>query len=105
MRYLEDFGEGQVFELGEETIREQEILDFARRFDAQPFHIDAEAAKRSIYGGLIARGWHTGSPFLGMLLPGPVPDVAGMGGGGLGELGMGERRGGEEGRMLGVRDH
>ena len=40
MRYLEDFHEGQVFELGEETIREQEILDFARRFDAQPFHVD-----------------------------------------------------------------
>ena len=40
MRYLEDFREGDVFELGEETIREQEILDFARRFDAQPFHVD-----------------------------------------------------------------
>jgi len=40
MRYLEDFSEGQIFELGEETIREQEILDFARRFDAQPFHVD-----------------------------------------------------------------
>src|SRR6266851_4397055 len=67
MRYLEDFSEGQVFELGEETIREQEILDFARRFDAQPFHIDAEAAKRSIYGGLIH-------------------DVASMGAAGLDEL-------------------
>src|SRR5258707_13816651 len=79
MRYLEDFSEGQVFELGEETIREQEILDFARRFDAQPFHIDAEAAKRSIYGGLIARGWHTGSLFLGMLVRGPIHAGASLG--------------------------
>src|SRR5260370_1320351 len=54
MRYLEDFKEGQVFELGEGTIREQQIIDFARRFDAQPFHADPEAAKESIYGGLIA---------------------------------------------------
>ena len=40
MRYLEDFKEGQVYELGEETIREEEILQFARRFDAQPFHVE-----------------------------------------------------------------
>jgi acyl dehydratase len=86
MRYLEDFSEGQVFELGEETIREQEILDFARRFDAQPFHIDAEAAKRSIYGGLIASGWHTGSLFMGMLVRGLIHGVASMGAGGLDEL-------------------
>src|SRR5258707_3596448 len=86
MRYLEDFGEGQVFELGEETIREQEILDFARRFDAQPFHIDAGAAKRSIDGGLIASGWHTGSLFMGLLVRGLIHDVASMGAGGLDEL-------------------
>ncbi len=86
MRYLEDFGEGQVFELGEETIREQEILDFARRFDAQPFHVDPEAAKRSIYGGLIASGWHTASLFMGMLVRGLIYDVASLGAGGIDEL-------------------
>lgn len=86
MRYLEDFSEGQVFELGEETIREQEIIDFARRFDAQPFHVDAEAAKSSIYGGLIASGWHTGSLFMGMLVRGLLHEVASLGAGGLDEL-------------------
>jgi len=86
MRYLEDFSEGQVFELGEETVREQEILEFARRFDAQPFHVDPEAAKKSIYGGLIASGWHTGSLFMGMLVRGLIHDVASMGAGGLDEL-------------------
>jgi acyl dehydratase len=86
MRYLEDFNEGQVFELGEETIREQEIVDFARRFDAQPFHVDAEAAKRSMYGGLIASGWHTASFFMGMLVRGLLHDVASLGSGGIDEL-------------------
>ncbi len=86
MRYLEDFSEGQVFELGEETIREQEIIDFARRFDAQPFHVDPEAARRSIYGGLIASGWHTGSLFMGLLVRGLIHDVASLGAAGLDEL-------------------
>jgi acyl dehydratase len=86
MRYLEDFSEGQVFELGEETIREQEIVDFARRFDAQPFHVDPEAARSSIYGGLIASGWHTASFFMGLLVRGLLHDVASMGAGGLDEL-------------------
>ena len=86
MRYLEDFHEGDVFELGEETIREQEILDFARRFDAQPFHTDPEAARKSIYGGLIASGWHTASFFMGLLVRGLLHDVASMGAGGIDEM-------------------
>lgn len=85
MRYLEDFREGQTFELGEETITEREILEFARRFDAQPFHTDPEAARKSIYGGLIASGWHTGSFFMG-LLRGLLHDVASLGAGGIDEL-------------------
>ncbi|HWT86050.1 MAG TPA: MaoC family dehydratase [Myxococcales bacterium] len=86
MRHLEDFKEGQVFELGEETIREQEILDFARRFDAQPFHVDRDAAKASIYGGLIASGWHTASFFMGLLVRGLLHDVASLGASGIDEL-------------------
>ncbi|QAU34267.1 MaoC family dehydratase [Janthinobacterium sp. 17J80-10] len=58
--YFEDFQEGQNIELGEVAISEAEILEFARRFDPQPFHIDREAATRA-YGGLIASGFHTGS--------------------------------------------
>jgi len=86
MRYLEDFQEGQVFELGEETISEKEILDFARRFDAQPFHVDPQAAGKSMYGGLIASGWHTGSLFMGLLVRGLLHDVASLGAPGLDEL-------------------
>src|SRR6266850_2418882 len=86
MRHLEDFKEGQVFELGEETISEQEILDFARRFDAQPFHVDREAAKASIYGGLIASGWHTASFFMGLLVRALLHEVASLGASGIDEL-------------------
>ncbi|HEV3362771.1 MAG TPA: MaoC/PaaZ C-terminal domain-containing protein [Acidimicrobiia bacterium] len=41
------------------TLREEEIIAFARQWDPQPFHVDPVAAKESIYGGLIASGWHT----------------------------------------------
>ena len=86
MRYLEDFSEGQVFELGEETVREAEVLEFARRYDAQPFHVDAEAAKRSMYGGLIASGWHTSAIFMGLLVRGLLYEVASLGAGGIDEM-------------------
>ena len=57
--HWEDFAVGQVRELGSLTISRQEILDFARQFDPQPFHLDDEAAKASVFGGLCASGWHT----------------------------------------------
>lgn len=59
VRYLEDFTTGQVIEAGSRTVGEAEILDFARQFDPQPFHIDRQAAVHSIFGGLVASGWHT----------------------------------------------
>lgn len=64
MRYCEDFTVGDSFELGSYTVSEQGILDFAREFDPQPFHIDPEAARKSIYGGPIASGWHTTAIFM-----------------------------------------
>jgi len=58
--YFEDFSVGQVFELGTVgPLAEDEIIAFGRQFDPQPFHVDPEAAKASIYGGLIASGWQT----------------------------------------------
>ena len=59
MKYWEDFKVGEVIELGSCAITEAEVLAFARKYDPQPFHVDAEAARRSIFGGLIASGWHT----------------------------------------------
>jgi acyl dehydratase len=59
--YLEDLPPGRVFSAGPITIDESEVLDFARRFDPQPFHLDAEAARDSLFAGLAASGWHTAS--------------------------------------------
>jgi len=59
VRYWEDLKVGETAELGSCAVTEAEILAFARKYDPQPFHTDLEAARRSIYGGLIASGWHT----------------------------------------------
>jgi acyl dehydratase len=58
-RYLEDLAVGQIFEHGSISVTEADILDFARRFDPQIFHLDAEAAKDTFFAGLAASGWHT----------------------------------------------
>jgi acyl dehydratase len=86
MRYLEDFREGEVIELGAETVSEKEMVEFARRYDAQPFHVDPAEAARTMYGGLIASGWHTGSIFMGLLVRGLLHEVASLGAPGLDEL-------------------
>lgn len=57
--YWEDFKPGDVLELGSHTFTEDEIIDFARRWDPQRFHTDPQAARDSAFGGLIASGWHT----------------------------------------------
>ncbi|HYK06822.1 MAG TPA: MaoC family dehydratase [Gaiellaceae bacterium] len=63
---FEDFAAGQVYELGSRTVTEGELVDFARQWDPQPFHVDPVAAKDSIFGGLIASGWQTGAIWMRM---------------------------------------
>ena len=63
-RYFEDFEPGQVVELGSHTVSEEEIVAFARLWDPQPCHVDPEAARASVFGGLIASGWHTGAVWM-----------------------------------------
>jgi acyl dehydratase len=58
-RYFEDYVPGAVHEFGNIAVEESEMIDFARRFDPQPFHTDPVAAKQSVFGGLIASGWFT----------------------------------------------
>jgi acyl dehydratase len=58
-RYLEDLHVGDQFHSADYTLTEAEIIEFGPRFNPQPFHTDPEAAKRSIFGGLIASGWYT----------------------------------------------
>jgi acyl dehydratase len=58
-KYLEDFAVGQIYGSGCITVEKERIKTFAAEFDPQPFHQDEEAARRSIFGGLAASGWHT----------------------------------------------
>lgn len=84
--YFEDFAAGQEYDLGSVVMERDAMVDFALKFDPQPFHIDEEAAKQSIYGGLIASGWHTGSLYMRLLCDGFLLRVHGMGSPGMDEL-------------------
>ena len=66
-RWFDDYSVGEVFELGDHLMTEERIVSFAEEFDPQVFHTDPVAANDSIYGGLIASGWHTGSVFMKLL--------------------------------------
>lgn len=84
--YFEDFTVGSRRELGSKQITEEEIVAFARQYDPQPFHIDKEAAKQSIYGGLISSGWMTCSVMMRMLVDNMTSRAASMGSPGVDEI-------------------
>lgn len=86
MRYFDDFEPGDVIELGSRSITPEEIIAFAREFDPQPFHLDQEAGRRSIYGGLLASGWHTGALMMRLLCDGFLTDTVSLGSPGVDEL-------------------
>jgi acyl dehydratase len=75
-RYFEDFRVGEVLALGSRTVSEAEIIAFARQFDPQPFHTDPEQAEASVFGGLIASGWHTVALYMRLLCDGFIATVA-----------------------------
>lgn len=60
-RYFDDWPVGEVIMTESHGMTEERIRSFAEEFDPQPFHTDPDAAEQSIFGGLIASGWHTGS--------------------------------------------
>ena len=66
--YFEDLEIGVVASLGSHMFQRDEILEFARRYDPQQFHLDEDAAKRGLFGALSASGWHTGSVWLRLML-------------------------------------
>ena len=81
--YVDDFYPGQQIDLGERHVTEAEIVAFARDFDPQSFHVDADAAAQSIYGGVIASGWHTCSIMMRMVVDKLMSSSASMGSPGL----------------------
>lgn len=84
--YFEDFIPGNVIELGQRPVGEEEVLRFAREFDPQSFHIDHDAAKNSIFGGIIASGWHTCGMIMRMVVDGFLANSSSMGSPGVDEI-------------------
>src|SRR5882757_4828819 len=84
-RYLEDFAVGQTFGSGRLRIDGERARAFAAEFDPQPFHLDEAAARRSIFGGLTASGWHTAAATMRLLVETQLKPAGGIIGAGLDE--------------------
>ena len=84
--HFEDFPVGEIVEFGDRLVTEEEIIAFAREWDPQPFHLDAEAAKDSQIGELIASGWHTGSLLMRMMCDAYLLRAASEGAPGVDEM-------------------
>ncbi len=82
--YLEDLNVGQKFASRLQKVDAEAIKAYAREFDPQPFHLDEEAARKSLFGGLAASGWHTASLTMRLIVE-SVPLAGGVIGSG-GEL-------------------
>lgn len=85
-RYFEDYVAGSVHEFGPVSLEEAEIIDFGKRFVPQPYHVDAELAKKTIYKGLIASGWHTAAAMMRVYSDNYLSAVANLGSPGVDEL-------------------
>jgi acyl dehydratase len=75
--YLDDLSVGQQFVTGSHTLDEAQIKAFAAQFDPQPFHLDAESAKATLFKGLVASGWHTAAITMRLLVDSGVPLAGG----------------------------
>jgi acyl dehydratase len=76
--YLDDLSVGQRFTSATYTMDEQDMLAFARRFDPQPFHLDDEAARSTLFGGLAASGWHTAGVTMWLQVTSGPPIAGGL---------------------------
>jgi acyl dehydratase len=80
--YLEDLHIGQKFVTATTLVTEEAIKEFAARYDPQPFHLDDDAAKATLFGGLAASGWHTAAMTMQLNVSSGPPLAAGIVGGG-----------------------
>jgi len=85
-QYLEDYAVGQVYRTGRMRIDKDQILAFARQFDPQPYHLDEESARQSVFGGLAASGWHTAALTMRLLVDSEFRPAHGILGVGFDEL-------------------
>lgn len=82
-RAYEDFEVGQTIDLGRRVVSAEEIVAFASEFDPQPFHLDEEAGRASILGGLSASGWHSCAMLMRLLCDGLLLDSTSQGAPGI----------------------
>ncbi|RYE59015.1 MAG: MaoC family dehydratase [Rhizobiaceae bacterium] len=85
-RHFEDLALGEVVELGQITVTKEMIISFAREFDPFPFHLDEEAARKSLLGGLASSGWQTAGLTLRLLTDAFLSRIASAGGLGFSDL-------------------
>jgi acyl dehydratase len=85
-RYLEDFAVGQTFGSGRLRIDKEKIKAFAAEFDPQPFHLDEDAARDTIFRGLAASGWHTAAVTMRLLVESEIEPAGGIVGAGFDEF-------------------
>jgi acyl dehydratase len=85
-RWFEDYAVGTTGEYGPIRVAEDDVVDFGRRFDPQPFHVDAEAAAAGPFGGLIASGWHTCALMMRLLATEYLSPASSLGSPGVDEL-------------------
>jgi acyl dehydratase len=85
-RYLEDFAVGQKFGSGRLRVEKERIKTFAAEFDPQPFHLDEDAARDTIFRGLAASGWHTAALTMRLLVESELKPAGGIVGAGFDEF-------------------
>ena len=85
-RYFEDYLVGSVHEFGSIAVKQDEVIALAKRFDPQVFHTDPESAKKTIFNGLIASGWHTAGLMMRLFADHFLSKVASLGSPGVDEL-------------------
>ena len=84
--YWEDFTVGSVREFGATPVSREAVIEFARQFDPQPFHLDDAAAEASLFGRLSASGWHTCAMAMRMMCDDYLLDAASLGSPGIEQL-------------------
>jgi acyl dehydratase len=84
--YWEDFPVGETVTFGRHEVTREEVIAFAREYDPQPFHLDEEAAKATLLGGLAASGWHLCALLMRMCWDAFIHETAAMGSPGIEEM-------------------
>jgi acyl dehydratase len=86
LRWFEDYVPGTTYDCGTITVDQAEIINFAKEFDPQTFHVDPVAAASGPWGGLVASGWHTIALVMRLLVDNYLSAEASLGGAGADEI-------------------